>query len=81
MSVIERMNALLERRAIKVPTADEIEEWWEFMSPGAVKKVASIAKVPTNLSKWNAAHWERVMDYYVQVEMGDPRGYSRGRNV
>jgi len=64
-----------------IPTADEIEEWWEYMTPGAMKAVAAEARVGLNPKRWNAREWESVMDYYVQVEMGDSRGYQRGRNV
>ena len=65
----------------EIPMPDEIEEWWEYMTPGAMKAVAANARVGFNPKRWNGLEWERVIDYYVRVEMGDPRGYQRGRNI
>ena len=65
----------------EIPTTDEIEEWWEYMTPGAMNQVASKARVGLDPKRWNAREWESVIDYYVQVEMGDSRGYQRGRNI
>ena len=64
-----------------IPTPDEIEEWWEYMTPGAMKSVAAQTRVGLDPKRWNAREWESVTDYYVRVEMGDPRGYQRGRNI
>ena len=64
-----------------IPTPDEIEEWWEYMTPGAMKSVAAQTRVGLDPKQWNAREWESVTDYYVRVEMGDSRGYQRGRNI
>jgi len=64
------------------PKVAEIEDWWEYMDPGSQRSVAKQVRLSTTAHRrWNATDWERVMDYYVQKELGDPRGYSRGRNV
>ena len=64
------------------PTVAEIEEWLIYMSPGSLKSLAKRLRLTsTNFHRWNAREWERVMNYYVIVELGDERGYSRGRNV
>ena len=68
-------------KAAKVPTADEISEWWVYMDPGSKRRVCKEIRVNHNHRRWNAREWERAMDYYVRVFEGDPRGYSRGRNV
>ena len=61
---------------------DETEEWWESMSPGGVASITKQLKLTSkNSNQWNADDWEKVMHYYVVVELDDPRGYSRGRNV
>ena len=78
---LERMLSESEMGMQAIPTPDEIEEWWEYMTPGAMKSVAAETRVGLDPKRWNAREWESVMDYYVQVEMGDPRGYQRGRNI
>ena len=76
---VEWRNHVVES---KTPTVPEIEEWWDYMSPGSIKSLKKELKLSTaSREKWNARDWEKVMDYYVQIELGDPRGYSRGRNV
>ena len=77
-----RMSESVSRNEMqKIPTPDEIEEWWEYMTPGAMKAVAAKARVGFDPKRWNAREWESVTDYYVQIEMGDLRGYHRGRNI
>ncbi len=63
------------------PTVDEIEEWWEYMPPGSQRSLTRELKLTGPQRRWNARDWEKVMDYYVRIEEGDPRGYNRGRNV
>ena len=63
------------------PTTDDIDEWWEYMDPGSVRKLSKDLRVNPDNSKWNAREWESVMNYYAQIEMGDPRGYHRSRNI
>ena len=66
----------------RLPTNDEVEEWWEYTDPGSQRSVMrQIGLSSQNSSKWHAQDWERVIDYYVRIEMGDPRGFDRGRNV
>ena len=84
MKITKRQLGRIIREAIdmqEVPTPDEIEEWWEYMTPGAMKAVAAKTRAGFDPKRWNAREWESVTDYYVQVEMGDSRGYQRGRNI
>jgi hypothetical protein len=64
-----------------IPTPDELEEWWVHMAPGSIRRLSRKLRVPPDPLKWNARDWEVITDYYVQVEMGDTRGYQRGRNI
>ena len=64
------------------PTTAEIIEWWDYLDPGALRAIVREVKLSnSNAKRWNARDWERVIDYYVRVEQGDPRGFTRGRNV
>ena len=84
MKITKRQLRRIVREAIdmqEIPTPDELEEWWEYMTPGAMKAVAAKTRVGLDPKRWNAREWESVTNYYVQVEMGDPRGYQRGRNI
>ena len=84
MKITKRQLQTIIREAIDmqaIPAPDEIEEWWDYMSPGAMKAVATKTRVGLDPKRWNAREWESVTDYYVRVEMGDPRGYQRGRNI
>lgn len=77
--LIERARHTLEART---PTADEIEDWWTHLSPGTVSSIAKRVRLTTtDIRRWNARDWAYAMDYYVRVELGNPRGYDRGRNV
>lgn len=84
MKITKRQLRRIIREAMdmqEIPMPDEIEEWWEYMTPGAMKSVAAETRVGLDPKRWNAREWESVTDYYVRVEMGDSRGYQRGRNI
>ena len=82
-----RVLAIESRRPLKTldemtATVPDVEEWWDYSPPGAIRAITKQLKLSSaNRNRWNALDWERVMDYYVRIELGDRRGYTRGRNV
>lgn len=72
-------NVFEFRRARKLPSNDELMEWWDYSDPGTIRRLSRKLMVNPNAEKWNARMWEAVMNYYVQVEMADPTGYVRSR--
>ncbi len=84
MKITKRHLRRIIKEAIEaqeIPTPDEIEEWWTYMSPGSIRRLSRKLMINPDASRWNAKEWEAVTNYYVQVEMGDSRGYQRGRNI
>lgn len=79
--LVRNVLARAAKFAKKAPSADDIEEWWDHMTPGQQQAVAKKTKSPPNLKKWDANDWEKVTDYYVRVEQGDSQGYHPSRNV
>ncbi len=79
---IIREEARRLREAGRTPSNEEVEEWWDMMSPGGTRAVARQLRLSSDdRERWNARDWESVVDYFVRVEMGDDRGWERGRNV
>ena len=61
MKITKRQLRRIIREVIdmqEIPTPDEIEEWWEYMTPGAMKLVASKTSVGLDPKRWNAREWE-----------------------
>jgi hypothetical protein len=75
-------NNLSRSAAFNAPTAPEIEEWWEDMSPHQIQGLSRSLKLTSpKLQRWNAQDWEKAMNHYVRTENGDARGYQRPRTM
>lgn len=69
-----------ESKQASAPSVEDIEEWWEYLDPSSMRRISQTIGLSTlNSRRWHAQDWERAMDYYVRVEMGDSRGYDAPR--